>query len=282
MPLDHLVHQHWLTFILQGLPNDASSPGSNLPTQMLTFTFLHKNVSLGSDNHLQLAKSADKSEVAPNAESISRWPIPSDSEEVLHRPWKLAKHIFSQHFHPNSATLLLVILSRLLSNCIVWPSFPLYIPCPISPGIYLQSHSFYLHWIFCYQWFSVIVRCVLLVLYSAILLFCYQWVSVACTRSNCIMCSASTLSTILLSVVFCCTLCTLSLYTPQSALAILLSEVFCCTLSDCKVCSATPLSVPGYRCFTVSDGPQTWLHRSKIAQGQRSEHCRTKSWKKTV
>ena len=51
-------------------------------------------------------------------------------------------------------------------------------------------------------------------------------------------------------------------------------------LSNCIVCSATPLSVPGYRCFTVSDGPHTWRHRSKIVQGQRSEHCLNKNSKR--
>ena len=58
----------------------------------------------------------------------------------------------------------------ILSNCIVWPSFPLNMPCPISPGIYLQTHSNNLHWLFCYQWFSV-----------------------ACTLSNCIVCSSTPL-----------------------------------------------------------------------------------------
>ena len=103
-------------------------------------------------------------------------PFPDDQFHLslrkffINTPWKLTKHIFSQHVHPNSVALLLVILSRILSNYIVWSSFPLYMPCPISPGIYLHSHSNNLHWLFCYQWFSV-----------------------ACTLSNCIVCSSTPL-----------------------------------------------------------------------------------------
>ena len=154
-------------------------------------------------------------------------PFPDDQFHLslrkffINTPWKLTKHIFSQHVHPNSVALLLVILSRILSNYIVWSSFPLYMPCPISPGIYLHSHSNNLHW-----------------------LFCYQWVSVACTRSNCIMCYLSSIDYSAICGFLLYTLYTIfvhsSICTGYSAIR---RFSVACTLSNCIVCSSTPLKI---------------------------------------
>ena len=116
-----------------------------------------------------------------------------------------------------------------------------------------KCEPLYLHWLFCYQWFSF-VQCPLHFLIVV-------WVLLVC---NIILLHRNLPSEPKEHRLFC--------YQCFSVVQ--------CPLSNCIVCSATPLSVPGYRCFTVSDGSHTWRHRSKIVQGQRSEHCQSKNSKK--
>ena len=126
--------------------------------------------------------------------------------------------------------------------------------------------------LFCCLWFSVadflIVRCVLLFLYllffysaiSGFLLYTFSCAATplflysanCCRLSDCKVCSASLLSVILLfcgflwfSVAYVIILCVpILLY-----YAILLFVVFCCRLSDCKVCSAIPISTILLFCY---------------------------------